>query len=81
MTKLPRKFDHDEAADATQAIWTGLILAGVVFIASFLHFASKRTGMVSNAPAAIEMPRTSGSIGGTTGCALHRADVLATEIT
>jgi hypothetical protein len=67
MTKLRRKFDQtDESTAATQAIWTGLILAGVVFIASFLYFASKRTDMASNAPAVIEVPRTFGSIG-TTG--------------
>ena len=44
-----------------QAIWTGIILAIVVFGASFFYFSGKQTDMVAKAPATIETPHTSGS--------------------
>lgn len=67
MFKNPREIDRytNEDTARMQAIWTGIILAVVVFIASFLYFSGKQTDMASNAPSAVEMPRTAGS--GTTG--------------
>ena len=63
MTKNHQDIDRytNEDTARMQAIWTGIILAIVVFAASFFYFSGKRTDMVANAPAAIETPRTSGS--------------------
>jgi hypothetical protein len=63
MKKNSRDIDRytNEDTAQMQAIWTGIILAIVVFIASFFYFSGKRTDMASNAPSAVEVPRTSGS--------------------
>lgn len=54
------RYTNEDTAQM-QAIWTGIILAVVVFGASFFYFSGKQTDMVANAPAAIETPRTGGS--------------------
>lgn len=63
MIKNPRDIDRYTSEDTArmQAIWTGIILAAAVFVASFLYFSGKQTDMVSNAPSAVEVPRTAGS--------------------
>ena len=63
MIKNSRDIDRYTSEDTAQmqAVWTGIILAIVVFVASFFYFSGKRTDMASNAPAAIETPRTTGS--------------------
>lgn len=63
MKKNSRDIDRCTNEDTVQmqAIWTGIILAIVVFIASFLYFSGNRTDMASNVPAATETTRTSGS--------------------
>ena len=63
MTKDPRDIDRFTNEDTVrmQAIWTGIILGTVVFVASFLYFTGKTTDLASNAPAAVEVPSTSGS--------------------
>jgi hypothetical protein len=63
MMKKFRDIDRytNEDTARMQAIWTGIILAVVVVVASFLYFSGKQTDMASNAPAAIETPRTTGS--------------------
>jgi hypothetical protein len=58
MTKLP--IEQSDTA-TMQAIWTGLIVAAVVFVVSFLYFTGKQTDMTSNTPTAIETPNTTGS--------------------
>jgi hypothetical protein len=63
MTKIPREIDRYTSEDTArmQAIWTGIILAVVVFLVSFLYFSGRKTDMAANGPAAVEVPRTSGS--------------------
>jgi hypothetical protein len=52
MTNDPQGIDRTtrEYNARVQALWTGVILAAVLFVASFLHFSGKQTDMVSNPP-------------------------------
>ena len=63
MKKNSRDIDRytNEDTAQMQAIWTGIILAIVVFVASFFYFSGKQTDMASNAPATTETTRPSGS--------------------
>jgi len=60
MTKNRREIDRytNEDTARMQAIWTGIILAVVLFIVSFLYFSGRQTDMASNTPAAVEPPTT-----------------------
>lgn len=58
MAKRPRKIEQSDTP--MQAIWTGLIVAAVVFVASFLYFTGKQTNMTSN-PSAVQERGTTGS--------------------
>jgi hypothetical protein len=59
MKKNSREIGRYTSEDTArmQAIWTGIILAVAVFVASFLYFSGTQTDMASNAPAVTEAPR------------------------
>lgn len=65
MTKNIRDIDRYTSEDTTrmQAMWTGIVLAAVILVASFLYFTGKTAEEVAQTRDAVTMPHTTGTTG------------------